>query len=215
VQWNGIGGGGQCNQALGPYSAASCNGIALGFGIGGGVKESGNAAPYAAGQCTAPSPTVGKSPVNPDGLVCSGAAPNGDTCVSGGACVPNVGGGFQLCIEQGGTPSCPSGFTAHTWTVGTSFTDGRGCGSCTCKGPTAQCTDAKVSFFSDGACSDAGVIGSVALDGNCNSITASGNPTAHSFQYSANVANEQCSTGSAQSNGDVTASGTVSTICCQ
>jgi hypothetical protein len=211
--------GGPCTSTVGggPYAANSCNAIGLaGFSISGTSSESGSPVPYSAGQCSANGSTTLPPVGGPNGLECSGPSPSGATCPGGGACVPEAAGGFSLCIQKAGTPACPPGFP-NVHTVGTSLgTDSRGCSTCTCGPPTAQCNDAMVTFWTDDTCADAGV-GTVALNGSCNDIVMSNgtsNATARSFQYSATLTNEACGDGTSNPTGGVALDGT-STICCQ
>jgi len=175
---------------------------------------------YTPGACTASANTT-KPPIPENGHVCAETTSAGAGCANSGACVPAVQAGYSLCIQSpsGSAPACPTGFT-NVHDVGTGFTDTRGCSSCNCTGPTAECANPMVTLFTDpnGTCGDGGT-GTVKADNGCDAINlgpgTTANPTFHGYEYSATVTGEACGgSGSATPNGGVTLTG-AGTICCQ
>jgi hypothetical protein len=127
------------------------------------------------------------------GSVCSGTAPSG----------------FAACIAKSGETTCPSGTPfVHSYVV----EDGvmLQCGSCSACTLMTTCSDAILQGFSDSACRAR--IGSVAVDGGCNSVALDNYPAnVVAVDYAA-TATSTCTPGSSMPTAQLT---NPRTICCR
>jgi len=92
--------------------------------------------------------------------------------------------------------ACPAGSPyVHAHSIGT-LQDSRGCGSCGCASPTANC-DGTWTFYPSTDCNGGGTE-VVVVDGNCDATPpqsgggGGGNPTYQSYQFSASPTEVQC-----------------------
>jgi hypothetical protein len=173
-------------------------------------------AAYTPGVCS-PAATRTLPPITPAGQSCALDVATGGGCTNqpgGGVCIPVVSSGGDACIVHGGDVACPTGIGFdQLHVVGRGTTDTRGCSTCTATGPTATCTNAQLTEFTDTACSDAGVV--IQANSTCSAIPGGGPgaPTYTAQEYSAEVSGEACGGSAVTATGGVTVTGTM-TYCC-
>jgi hypothetical protein len=198
---------GQLQTRYGTTTACSSAGAMINVNGAGCTMLSGNfstyfsATPLSAGASCTPSTVTERMRVTSNQL---------RSCEPPAACREDVCNGrvppgSSACIGRDGDHPCPAGWTTRSL-VGTDFS--LTCSSCTCQG-SANCTNARINFFSDPNCATALI--SFAVDGTCqptNGVGAIG-----SFTYAATAGNPMC-TANGPRTATVALTGT-RTLCCK
>src|SRR5262249_44709841 len=134
----------------------------------------------------------------------------GGGCGADMVCAPL--GGLSACISTEGAVSCQGGYTQRRL-VGTKqdIQDGRGCTTCSCDSPTAQCTNGALSFYAPNSCPERRAESPDNADNNCDPPPAS---TYNAYQYTATAINVTCPAPQKPTpTGSVTLNGSVTTCC--
>lgn len=122
-------------------------------------------------------------------------------------CAGQVAAGFASCIQTAGDVACPGApFVNKTLVMDAAIPTCSACDGCSVK---AQCNNPRVTFYSDGACSN--VVHNVASNGQCVSVQGSG--TIVAFKYQVDVANAAC-TATGKKEASITPTAPV-TVCCR
>lgn len=152
----------------------------------------------------------GTTPPPVEGRSCDATA-LGTGCPNGGACVTSPGAPFVSCVAQDGAASCPAGFPNGS-TVGTSADDTRSCTSCAC-GTSATCSNPKLTFYSDGSCTQGAH--DLPVTSSCDPVSDGNGNSYKSFKYTSDIGGASC-----QTTKDSTPTGSLvlvgeRTVCCQ
>jgi hypothetical protein len=173
-------------------------------------------APYTPGTCM-PTPTKTVPPIEPTGQSCALTGSGGGGCMNqggAGVCVPALSSGYDACIVRGGILPCPTGIGFdHQYLVGIGTDDTRGCSDCTSTGPTATCTNAELTLYTDSMCTTSGAV--IQANSACAPIPVggAGTPTYTAEEYSAVVHDETCGASPVTPTGSVSVTGPL-TYCC-
>jgi hypothetical protein len=149
-------------------------------------------------------------------LGCASSALTQLDCPSGELCADAPPAPFETtaCVSSSGNVACPASYT-QKHIVYSSFTDNRGCSSCSCTVPMGiACTGtAKLDVFTDNACVT--LEDTFNVNGTCASQSGPGSDTIASMRL-AGVSlpnNFACTTSGGQPTGSATATG-ATTVCC-
>lgn len=153
--------GGGCNPDGGTSAVIgeSCAPIDGGITLGPASSCSLGAPAVTPGACT---PGGGAATVNPVTFgqlsrVCAATEGPGGGCGAGSVCVARPATGFHgacVSVVTDSTVSCPAGYlNAHvTMPDGGSFSDTRGCSSCSCAGPTGAACSGSATLYASAGC---------------------------------------------------------------
>jgi len=179
---------GQMSTHYGTTTSCTSTGVPINVDGTGCTTFVANLSSYFSG--TAPPATV---PCNASAVIDNASVTSTELrlCDVPGACQEEVCGdgggvpaGFAACIASDGDVACPAGWDTRTL-VGDSADVS--CSACSCTG-SASCTDGRVSFFSDGACSTPLV--EFNIDDTCQATNTTG--PIGSFSYTATIADAAC-----------------------
>lgn len=184
----------------------------------GTLTQSGNANIYAYGKQqsqlqggTCGTPQTSKSvptATSQQGRVCALTSTYA-TCKTG-ACIPDPGGSFGLCVDHDGDQSCPTGYT-KLHSAGSGIDDTRDCDTCSCN-LSATCGAVSASLYVPASCGG-GNPTVVPLNGTCNLVGAT-SVTYASYQATSTPNNPVCNGVGGGPTGEATLKNQ-RTICCR
>jgi hypothetical protein len=151
--------------------------------------------------------TATPPPVLDDGAVTACSAPALPGCGAGEACLPGAG---KVCAVRDGTHDCPAGFPDRRPL--TSVSDTRACEACSCVSQATSCSNERLTFYDNAACSGGGR--GADFDSFCHGLGGSGTPT--HMRYTADPNDKTCAAAAVTVG---VASGAVAvapvTVCCR
>ncbi len=133
---------------------------------------------------------------------------------STGVCTATPPPGFRVCVYHNGDHNCP-GFSPYSekHVIYDAFQDTRACGACTCSSPSGSSCSAKVSIYTDGACSTLAYATTVTSSGpDCHDVPA-GSPLGSKSATPPTYSPGACTPGGGEPMGAATPTNP-STYCC-
>lgn len=133
-------------------------------------------------------------------------------CTGTDTCAP-PSGTSERCIARAGKQVCPPGFPTQT-SLYQGGTDGRTCGACTCTTNQVACSNARINFFGESACTTS-ISSAVAGTGSCQALTTQIDTATGYFQMTGTAAvTPTCVAGNAPAVGGSVTPGADVTVCC-